>query len=110
MDCYAVGKIAVPTPGTNVALPACPSTMDGRVAKIDVRPLGANTGVVTFGKTGMVKATGAKVIAELLKPNAGFSDQYSTPENEVGNPIDPTSFCLDVGTANDAVYITYWVN
>ena len=113
MLAYCPGKIAVPTPGTPVRLPACPLSSDGRVSRIDwtapTSMSGASVFVGMFAT--MVKATGVGVLKELMKPvAAAFSDMYSTPEMDAGNAINPLDFAVDAQTASDGPYVVYWVN
>lgn len=103
MKCFPLGKIVVPTPGTRVAVTA-DQTIYAAMIEFDADP--AMTGATATVKD---NASGT-VIAPLLKPASGYSDSWQTPSASEGNPIRVADFAVDVATAGDGVFVTYWLN
>ena len=66
-DAYPLGRVNVATPGTLCSSPATPTL---RAAKIFFQVIPGLTGKGYVGKSGMVRATLAKVI-RVLWPNSG---------------------------------------
>jgi hypothetical protein len=103
MQKVALGKIAVPTPGTRVALTA-DTTIYAAKIEFNADPAMAGTSVT-------VKDNGSgNAIASLLKPANGFTGNWETPTLAVGNSLRVSDYAVDAATANDGVFVTYWVN
>jgi hypothetical protein len=103
MKAYPLGKIAVPTSGTPVQVTANTAVVAAKV-EFTADPAMA-------GATATVKdSASGTVIAQLLKPANGVAGRWETPTFQDGNPIRVSDFAVDAATANDGVFVTYWVN
>jgi hypothetical protein len=107
MISIALGKIAVPTPGTPVpiTLTAAQQALlppSGCVHKIEAWADTADTG------TSIVKdvATGNK-LASLPAPANGHTEHWETSRK--GNWLNPIAFEFDAVTANQGPLVTLWV-
>jgi hypothetical protein len=106
MIAIPLGKIAVPTPGTPLALTLsgpqlAKLTPSGQVRKIEAWADPADTGKV-FVVYGGVK------IAGLPAPSGGFAASWSTPDAP-GNTVNPLDFAVDAATATQGPFVTLWV-
>ncbi len=98
MPIQALGKVAVPVPGTPVRVYAGSPAVRGK--SIVVQALAANAGPVFIGTAGMLKATGAAVSAQLA---ASASISFDAQE---GNPLNPEQLYVDANNAGDGIYVT----
>jgi hypothetical protein len=108
MISIALGKIAVPTPGTPVALTLTaaqeaqlPPT--GMVHKVEAWPDAADTGVTKV-------FVGGVQVAGLPSPGiaaGGHAQPYRIAHE--GNCINPLAFSVDNTVANNGPFVTLWV-
>jgi len=113
MIAIPLGKVAVPTHGTPVALAALVTAAaaaqkvtlgpGGQVAKIDVWAVVGNTGAV------QVKI-GGTIAAELPTPANGHAAHWSAAGQEKLNTLNPSQYAIDASTTDtDGAYVTVWV-
>ena len=99
--------INVPTPGTpvritvNITGAATSGIIPGVISarKVTFKAKSGNVGVVYVGYSGMVKASGAKVLFD-LSPGEGFVLEAAVSEN----PYNVLDFYVDADQANDKLY------
>ena len=107
MIAIPLGRINVPTPGTDVFISLSAAQLaqcqNGRVAKVEVWPDTANTANV------LVRIAGATV-ASLPKPASGVAKNWETPDTDASNILDPTTIGLGAATGGDGAFVTLWVN
>jgi hypothetical protein len=100
-----LGKIAVPTPGTPVAITltatqAAQLPRSGLVTKIEARADTADAGTV------WVEQSGAK-LAALPVPSGGHAEHWDTPELDTG--VNPLAYSVDAAVAGNGPFVTLWV-
>ena len=109
MQSITFGKIAVPTPGTPVAitLTAAQKALlpaSGLVNKIEVWPDPADTGVAKVFNGGVL-------VAGLPSPGTaagGHAEPYRMGTEE-GNMLNPNGWSVDSTVANNGPLVTLWV-
>jgi len=106
MISIALGKIAVPTPGTPVpiALTAGQKAQlppSGLVHKIEAWADPADTG------TSYVKDAAGVTIAPLLQPANGHVEHWHVAHE--GNWVNPTALAVDAAVAGNGPFVTLWV-
>lgn len=99
-----LGKIAVPTPGTPVALTLTDAQKallppSGLVAKIEAHADPADSGAVQIKQGGVA-------LASLPVPANGHADTWATPE---GASVNPLAFAVDAAQAGNGPFVTLWV-
>ena len=106
MQIKPLGKIVVTTAGTPVQVTADPTLVAHRVLVSPVT--GSKT--VYLGVAGMVKATGAGVIREVLQPAAtGIGDCYELTCETGSNVFRASDLYLDGTQNNDSAYVTLFI-
>lgn len=106
MQAIPLGRIAVPTAGTPVAISltdaqAAMLSAAGQCAKVEVWPDPAATGIVYVKQGGVTLAA--------LPKATNVANPWSTPDDCCGNRINPKAFALDAATGNDGAFVTLWV-
>lgn len=100
----ALGKVAVPTPGTQVVLSTI-STGERFVKCVKFRTHASNTGKVYVGSPTMVRATLAGVMAQLIPPAAtGQTDEFELCADE--DLIDLQRVAVDADVAGEGPLVT----
>lgn len=101
----ALGKIAVPTPGTAVQL--SPATLPCAKIRIEAAPANAHTAWV--GTAGLVGSTLTKAIHQFQIPAAGSpADAIEFESQEGKNTLDLSDYWIDANTATEGALVTYW--
>ncbi|HXJ40552.1 MAG TPA: hypothetical protein VNH18_14820 [Bryobacteraceae bacterium] len=116
----ALGKVAVAAAGTPVNLLAAlvaycatnnipnPLGPYNAVKRIEVRTHSGNTNKVYVGVTGMVVATKAAVVAELLVPATGFTDEKQIEDPE-GETFDMSPFFVDAAVNGEGPLVNLYL-
>ena len=106
MTANPLGRINVATPGTPVPLSADPTL---RASKIFFQVIPGLTGKGYIGKSGMVRATLAKVL-RVLWPNAsgGFSDSVFLESNADSDVLNLSEYYIDMDVAGEGLLVSYW--
>ena len=106
MNAYPLGRVNVTTPGTLVPLSADPTL---RATKIFFQVIPGLTGKGYIGKSGMVRATLAKVI-RVLWPNSGggFSDSFFLESGADSDTLNLAEYYIDMDVAGEGLLVTYW--
>lgn len=102
MTFKCLGKVAVPTPGTPVAL----STDATEVAHyIVVSQVPAMAGVVYLKNI----KTGTAVIVRAFVPSStsGFIDEHRIKGADLANPLHPADWAIDAANATEGLNV-YW--
>lgn len=75
-----------------------------RAAAVYIEPVSSNAGTSYFGTTGLVKATGVGVIAEINVADIPFG--MTTGDNK--NRYALYEYSLDFASGGDGVRLTWW--
>jgi hypothetical protein len=106
MNANPLGRVNVATPGTLVQL-SSDTTL--RASKIFFQVIPGLTGKGYVGKSGMVRATLAKVI-RVLWPNSGggFSDSFFLESQQDSDALNLSEYYVDMDVAGEGLLVTYW--
>jgi hypothetical protein len=105
MQATALGKIAVPTPGTPVQV----SATSIKAAKIRFEAALSNAHVTWVGGAGMVGSTLTRVMKQLQIPAAGAPADSIELLTEPGETqLDLSDYWIDANTATEGVLVTFW--
>ena len=106
MNATPLGRVNVTTPGTPVPLSTDPTL---RASKIFFQVIPGLTGKGYIGKSGMVRATLAKVI-RVLWPNSagGFSDSFFLESGSDSDVLNLAEYYIDMDVAGEGLLVTYW--
>lgn len=99
----ALGKIAVPTPGTAVQIVAAAQPC----SKIRFEAPTTNTNKVWIGTAGLIGSSLTAVIAQ-LPSGATPPAAYEIEASEGGNTLDLRDYWADATTATEGPIVTYW--
>jgi hypothetical protein len=99
MTLTSLGNIAVPTPGTPVAL----STGSSTAARLVIQTAPANTGRTYLGLTGMNKFTLDGVTRILAA-----SDRYEVNTADGTDGISISQLVIDADNAGEGLLVSYW--
>ncbi len=100
MNLTSLGRIAVPTPGTPVAIS---TNVSKRAARVVLQTAPANTGKTYFGEVGLVKATLAGVSRILAA-----ADSYEISAADGTDGILLSQLSIDADNANEGLLVSYW--
>jgi len=106
MTANPLGKVTVATPGTLVPLSTDPTL---RASKIYFQVIPGLTGKGYIGKSGMVRASLAKVI-RVLWPNSagGISDSFFLESQDDADVLNLSEYYIDMDVAGEGLLVTYW--
>jgi len=100
MTLTSLGTIAVPTPGTPVAVS---TVFSNSVARLVVQTAPNNTGRTYLGLTGMNKSTLAGVTRIL-----SASDRYEVTTADGTDGISLAQLAIDADNAGEGLLVSYW--
>lgn len=106
MQAIPLGRVSVPTPGTNVPL----ATAYTPCSRIRVQVIAGLTGKMYFGTRACKGSTLAGVIKELW-PNAGTGpdDSYEVETANNTNLLNVADYAIDAAVAGEGLIVTFWV-
>lgn len=105
MNVTPLGKVAVPTPGTPVAV----STNSAlQATKMLFQAVPGNTGKTYIGISGMVKSTLAGCVRVMALNSSGPSETFMLEAQEAENSIRPNAWYIDADVAGEGVLVSYW--
>ena len=106
MTLTCLGKVAVPTPGTPVAInPSIVAT----ASILSVQAIPGLTSKIYIGRQSMNKATLAGVVYVLWpNPSGGISDQFLLKDETGADGIRLAEYYLDADVAGEGPLVGYW--
>ena len=113
MQPKSLGKIAVTTPGTPVALTTDPTIFASRVR---IRTVIGEAGRIWLGTSGMNKTTHAGILKQFWPTGAAGAasavpaDSWELNESVGDNTIQLSSLFLDAAVAGEGAIVEYWVS
>jgi hypothetical protein len=111
MQIFSLGKVAVATAGTPVALSSLlPANFpsNGSCARIIVSQVMGTTGKPCFGTTAVVASTLAGTIKQFAPAaTSGLTDTYvHDPGAEGGNPLNVNNYAIDVTVNGEGLIVS----
>jgi len=104
MQALALGKIAVPVPGTPVQVAA-----SGYAWKVRIQADIAATGRVYAGTVALVAATGVGVIAQFAPAGTAQPGVWEIDAGDGGNSINLSALYVDAAVAAEGALVTAWL-